>query len=362
VLVPAAGNISPIFDYHRSNIGNITWYGDCVKGGLVPELDQLDRQIVELLTRNGRMSNLDAARQLGVSEKTVRQRIRRLMERDGMRVVAVFDGPPAPSRLIMLLHAEPGQRFSVASRLAEMPEVDEVHLTTGAFELIAQASFGSDAEALEFYVSKIESAPGIQSSQSTHIIETISPKTAAPTDLYEEFDAKAAGLHELRDMLDLACDTATARLGTNMVAVSSLPADRDSFAPLYDYSRIRWRGLSSRYIEMLCTTRRAESVIIPTVIERGQHLFVPDAQTDPLFRPLADLVISEGFRTFMAVPVRSGDKNHGTMNLYFDTLVPYRPELVAQAQELADILGKHIMRSSLDREDDQDEPGRAEQP
>ena len=311
----------------------------------MPDLDPLDRQIVELLSRNGRMSNLDAARQLGVSEKTVRQRIRRLMDRDGMRIVAAFDQPPAQSRLIMLLHAEPGQRFAVASRLAQLPDIDEVHLTTGAFELVATASFGSDGQALEFYVSQIESAPGIQSSLSAHIIETISPKTGTAPDLYEEFDARAARLHQLRDLLDLACDTATAQLGTSTVAVSSIPADRDPFAALYDYSRIRWRGLSSRYIEMLCTTRRAESVIIPTVIERGQHLFVPDAQTDPLFRPLADLVASEGFRTFLAVPVRSDARNHGTMNLYFDTVVTYRPDLVAQAQELADILGKHVGRT-----------------
>jgi hypothetical protein len=36
-----------------------------------------------------------------------------------------------------MLQSEPGGRFAVAARLAGLPEVDEVHLTTGAFELIA---------------------------------------------------------------------------------------------------------------------------------------------------------------------------------------------------------------------------------
>jgi GAF domain-containing protein len=80
------------------------------------------------------------------------------------------------------------------------------------------------------------------------------------------------------------------------------------------------------------------------MIERGQHLFVPDAPTDPLFARMADLVISEGFHTFLAVPVRSDDVPYGTMNLYYDTVIPYRAELVAQAQELADLLGKHVGR------------------
>jgi len=47
----------------------------------MPELDALDKKIFELLAENGRMSNLELAGHVGVSEKTVRQRIRRLIER-----------------------------------------------------------------------------------------------------------------------------------------------------------------------------------------------------------------------------------------------------------------------------------------
>ena len=79
-----------------------------------------------------------------------------------------------------MLHSEPGQRFAVAARLAGLPEVDEVHLTTGAFELIAQASFASESEALEFYVRHIEAGEGIKSAKSAHIIETINPVDAVP--------------------------------------------------------------------------------------------------------------------------------------------------------------------------------------
>jgi DNA-binding Lrp family transcriptional regulator len=304
----------------------------------------MDRQIADQLSRNGRMSNLELARQLGVSEKTVRQRVRRLLEQGGMRVVAVFDKPPAQSRLIVLLHSEPGQRFAVAGRLAALPEIDEVHLTTGAYELIAQASFESESEALEFYVRHIESGEGIQSARSAHVIETISSRTGPAPDVFEDFDTKAALLSDLPELLELTCDAATQHLGTGRIAVSStkFPA-ADEDAPLYR-SNVRWRGLSSRYIEMLNTIRRSDSVIIPTVVQRGQHLFVPDAPTDPLFAKMADLVIAEGFHSFLAVPVRSDNVRYGTMNLYYDTVIPYREELVARAQELADLLGKHVAR------------------
>ena len=48
-----------------------------------------------------------------------------------------------------------------------MPQVEEVHLTIGAYELIVLASFDSDSDALEFCVSHIEQAPGARSRSSS---------------------------------------------------------------------------------------------------------------------------------------------------------------------------------------------------
>jgi DNA-binding Lrp family transcriptional regulator len=307
-------------------------------------MDQTDQRIFEQLAEDGRMSNLELARRLGVSEKTIRQRVRRLIDRDGLHIVATIDNQLAHSRAIFLVHTKPGYRFLVANHLANLPGVDEVHLGTGAYELIVQASFNSDAEALEFYVDQIESGNGIQDAQSTHIIQTIVANTDYANKFIEEFDARAEFIDELPALFDLAWDIATEHLGTHRITggiVNASYSDPDS--PLFA-TNIRARGMSSRYIDALCVTRRSDSVIVPTVIERGQHLFVPDAQTDPLFRSIADLVVSEGFHSFLAVPMRSDAVSLGTMNLYFDTVIPYSPELVANAQELADALGKHIAR------------------
>lgn len=295
------------------------------------------------------MSNLELARRLGVSEKTIRQRVRRLIERDGMRIVAAIDQPLAVSRAMFLVHTKPGYRFLVANHVANLPGVDEVHLGTGAYELIVQASFGSDAEALEFYVEQIESAEGVEDAQSTHIIETIVANAGFANSFVQKFDAQAESMDELPALLDLTCDVATENLGTHRIAVGMVNMTNVSpESPLFA-TNIRSRGLSSRYVDSLCVTRRADSVIIPTVIDRGQHLFIADAQTDPLFRPIADLVISEGFHSFLAVPIRSDAVSLGTMNLYFNSVIPYRSEQVANAQELADALGKHIARCT-DRE------------
>ncbi|WP_329058100.1 AsnC family transcriptional regulator [Amycolatopsis sp. NBC_01480] len=311
----------------------------------MPELDPLDKRIFGLLAENGRMSNLEVAAQVGVSEKTVRQRIRRLIERDGMRVGATMN-LPAPSRLIVLVRVESGQRFAVADRLASMPQVDEVHLTTGAYELIVLASFESDSEALEFYVRHVEQVPGIEESLSTHVVETITLGTAGRSDHVKQFDEQASRAGSMAELLDLACDVATASLGADRVHVSAgnVWAADPTLSP--SPSTMRWRGLSSRYVEEILIKGQTEGVVLPNIVKHNQHIFVADAQTDPIFRSATDLVVSEGFHSWLGMPVCHGDTRHGTLCLYWNTVIAYREDLVRQGQELADTLGKHLPRFS----------------
>ncbi|MFD2469977.1 AsnC family transcriptional regulator [Amycolatopsis silviterrae] len=301
----------------------------------MPELDALDKKIFGLLAENGRMSNLDIAAKTGVSEKTVRHRIRRLIERDGMRVTATIDSAAPASRLIVLVRVEPGQRFVVAERLAAMPQVDEVHLTTGAYELIVRASFDSDSDALEFYVRHIEQGAGVEESLSTHVVETITGAAASRPDRFEEFDQQASAIGSLPELLDLACDVATASLGADRVHVAAGSADP---------ATMRWRGLSSRYVEEILAKGRTEGAVLPNIVKHDQHVFSADAQTDPLFGSATDLVVSEGFHGWLGMPVCSGDEQRGTICLYWDSVIAYREDLVRQVQELADTLGKHLPR------------------
>ena len=192
-----------------------------------------------------------------MSEKTVRQRIRRLIERDGMRVVATMDLKAPPSRLIVLVRVESGQRFVVADRLASMPQVDEVHLITGAYELIVVASFESDSDALELYVRHVEQGPGIEESLSTHVVETITRSTATRPDHFEQFDKQASRVGSMSELLDLVCDVATVSLGANRVHVAIWnvwPAD-PALSPWP--STMRWQGSHP------ATSRKSASKVRP---------------------------------------------------------------------------------------------------
>ena len=52
-------------------------------------LDQIDCQMIELLQKDGRIPNTEIAKNLGVSEATVRSRLNRLIEEEYIQIVAV---------------------------------------------------------------------------------------------------------------------------------------------------------------------------------------------------------------------------------------------------------------------------------
>ena len=54
-------------------------------------MDELDAQIIAMLRKDGRASNAGIARNVGVSEGTVRRRLKRLVQEKFIQVVAVLE-------------------------------------------------------------------------------------------------------------------------------------------------------------------------------------------------------------------------------------------------------------------------------
>ncbi|MBI3968173.1 MAG: Lrp/AsnC family transcriptional regulator [Chloroflexi bacterium] len=157
-------------------------------------MDALDDRIVALLRANGRRSNRDIGRELGVAEGTVRKRIRRLIESGVMQIAAVAN----PYRIgyskdvLIAIHADLHRLSDVAARLAELPEVRYVMVTTGAYDLIAAALFRSDDELFEFLVRKLAAIDGIRKAETAHSLEVVKrrydwvPPSTSPDPSHDE--------------------------------------------------------------------------------------------------------------------------------------------------------------------------------
>jgi Lrp/AsnC family transcriptional regulator for asnA, asnC and gidA len=125
--------------------------------------DQLDRRIIHLLQANARETSAAMARRLGVSERTVRNRVQRLMaERAILPTVVVnhrrFGYPMAVD---IFCEVDMARMAEVGEALCQLPEVNYVAVSTGDQDLSIQALLES-GDAVYDFVQRLVRIPGIQ--------------------------------------------------------------------------------------------------------------------------------------------------------------------------------------------------------
>jgi len=138
------------------------------------KLDDLDRHIMRLLRRDGRLGYAEVARALGVSEPTARKRVRRLLKAGAIYVVARVNPAPIgfPIDAVIGIRVERGRVREVGRRLAEMEKVAYVGYLAGSFDLMIEA-FLPDTEGLfQFLNEDIEAVDGIVSTETWHVLRT----------------------------------------------------------------------------------------------------------------------------------------------------------------------------------------------
>src|SRR5687768_11021508 len=106
-------------------------------------LDELDRKIIAVLAEDGRISNRKIAAALGVTEGTIRGRIKRLEDENCIRLTAVTNISSAgwPRVALIGIHAAHSELESLCQKLAAMSEVGCVILCLGRFDILAIGLF-----------------------------------------------------------------------------------------------------------------------------------------------------------------------------------------------------------------------------
>ncbi len=189
----------------------------CAQEGSVYQADRLDRQLILLLQEDGRASYVELAQRLGVGESTVRRRLERLLAEGIIQVVAC----PDPRQVgltfeaLVYIHADLDKLTQIAQRLAALSEVREVIYTSGNFELVVRLVLPSSEDLLPFLTQKIASIPGIQSTQTSYILQVEKPlyrwtlpgrdageTPAGPASTVLLFDHDADLVGEVRSLLE----------------------------------------------------------------------------------------------------------------------------------------------------------------
>tara|TARA_B100000686_G_scaffold354430_1_gene464629 strand:+ start:713 stop:1123 length:411 start_codon:yes stop_codon:yes gene_type:complete len=92
-----------------------------------------------MLQKDGLSPNAKIANKVGVSEETVRRRVKRMLKDDYLRVVAVPNTEKMgfSSQVLIGLQVIPEKMDVVAERLSNIPEVRWLSVTTGSFDIFA---------------------------------------------------------------------------------------------------------------------------------------------------------------------------------------------------------------------------------
>lgn len=136
-------------------------------------LDETDRAIVRFLQRDGRASNTEIGRELGLTETTIRKRVARLVGESLISIVAV----PTPQAVGMTTSAIIGisvqlqHLHAVSDQLCARPEVRYVGASTGRYDLIIEAFFSDQEHLLEFVSTQLGGMSGITAVETSLILK-----------------------------------------------------------------------------------------------------------------------------------------------------------------------------------------------
>jgi Lrp/AsnC family leucine-responsive transcriptional regulator len=143
------------------------------------ELDRVDRKILDILQRNGRISITDLAQEVGLSATPCAERVRR-MERAG--VITGYHAHLAPralgkSLLVFLeikLSAKSDEVFEkIKKELLHMPDVLECHLVSGDFDYLVKARMDEMNDYRKLLGEILQRLPASAESRSYVVMEEI---------------------------------------------------------------------------------------------------------------------------------------------------------------------------------------------
>lgn len=151
------------------------------------ELDRYDRQILNILQADGRISNQELADRIGLSPSPCLRRVRAL-EEGGLIVAyrALLDAKALGLTLMALIHISMDQhtpeRFGAfEAAIAGIPEVLECLLITGQSADYQLKVVVKDLDAYqELLLKRITGIPGVSGVHSSFVLRKVVDKTAFP--------------------------------------------------------------------------------------------------------------------------------------------------------------------------------------
>ncbi|NLE76083.1 MAG: response regulator [Chloroflexi bacterium] len=137
-------------------------------------VDSLYREMIRLLQADGRTSNVEIARILGVAESTVRKRLERLLAEGSLRISAWprLADVGLPVQVLLWLQVPPVRLKEVLDCLERLPEVCTLRVTSGEYQVQAELCFAADEDLRSFVDGRLGTLPGITRMATAQVLHT----------------------------------------------------------------------------------------------------------------------------------------------------------------------------------------------
>jgi Lrp/AsnC family transcriptional regulator for asnA, asnC and gidA len=152
------------------------------------KIDNLDKKILSILSKNARIPFKDVAAECNVSRAAIHQRVQHLIE-SGVIMGSGFDVNPKSlgysTCTYVGLNLERGSMYrDVVERLRQIPEVVECHFTTGPYTMMVKLYAKENEQLMQLLNGRLQSIPGVVATETLISLEQ-SIRREIPVDIEE---------------------------------------------------------------------------------------------------------------------------------------------------------------------------------
>jgi Lrp/AsnC family leucine-responsive transcriptional regulator len=147
-------------------------------------LDRTDRKILEILQHDGRLSNVELAKQVNLSPTPCLERVRRL-ERD--KYITGYVALADPAKLnantvafiqVLLTNTSTTDLRELNREMQRLPEVESCHMVAGGFDYLLKIRCADMLDYQHFLGEKLAAIPLVSQTHTYVVIEEVKSETA----------------------------------------------------------------------------------------------------------------------------------------------------------------------------------------
>jgi Lrp/AsnC family leucine-responsive transcriptional regulator len=146
-------------------------------------IDEMDRKMLRILQRDGRITNQDLASRCNISPSACLERFRRLRERGFIRGYAALLAPDMLDQALLVFveiilertTTDVFRKFGEA--VAERPEILECHMVAGGFDYLVKLRVKDIAAYRRFLVDVLAQIPGVRETRTYVVMDEVKNST-----------------------------------------------------------------------------------------------------------------------------------------------------------------------------------------